>query len=439
MKKSIFALSASCLIVFAPAAVIAQNFEYCVPYYSSVDGTATGVGIRNLSDSDNASVEIAVYDRGGARLDLVPLNLPPGGQKAFGAAEGLSGEGSIVATSNQPLAGLCFVQRAGAFDLLADIPFSSELSKKLSIPHVAQNRKWDSTVYLANPNPVETNVELAFQGANGIELYTLAGKIPAFGSAEFPLEELLQGNEYANGSVTATSSEPVAGFALYNDLKSGGFAYAGINAVNLEPAEGGWTLYDDFESGEIDDTKWSVDDSSADISTENGKARFIHKPGRANDSAWLTFPVPEDIKAIKVDVGFSYCSGDIKVRLCGSQYEDGQGKYVWQQLQLKYDGGELDFWLGAQDPSANNEHYPIFDADFERPVPASPTGLVLFSDFSLPVLSAGANSAGSMSFSPADGLSPNKNEKHSFKGFGTYSEKGMGPCTVYFDNVYVRY
>jgi hypothetical protein len=50
----------------------------------------------------------------------------------------------------------------------------------------------------------------------------------------------------------------------------------------------GWELYDDFNSGTSFETdKWSLDTSSANISIENGEAKFVHLPGRPNDSSWL--------------------------------------------------------------------------------------------------------------------------------------------------------
>jgi len=61
-----------------------------------------------------------------------------------------------------------------------------------------------------------------------------------------------------------------------------------------------WVLYDDFSSGNIDTGRWNVDDSSATISVDNERAKFIHEGGTANDSNYLLFDqTPENIIGIK--------------------------------------------------------------------------------------------------------------------------------------------
>ena len=51
--------------------------------------------------------------------------------------------------------------------------------------------------------------------------------------------------------------------------------------------DGNWILYDDFSSGSIDPAKWSIDDSSATITIENGEAKFVHQAGNPNDSSFV--------------------------------------------------------------------------------------------------------------------------------------------------------
>ena len=39
-------------------------------------------------------------------------------------------------------------------------------------------------------------------------------------------------------------------------------------------AQTNWQLYDNFNSAQIDSSKWETDDSSATITVENGRAKF---------------------------------------------------------------------------------------------------------------------------------------------------------------------
>ena len=61
-----------------------------------------------------------------------------------------------------------------------------------------------------------------------------------------------------------------------------------ISVISLyATADAGWVLYDNFDSDAIDTEKWRIDDSSADISIENGEVRFSYKEGYERDSSWL--------------------------------------------------------------------------------------------------------------------------------------------------------
>ena len=72
-----------------------------------------------------------------------------------------------------------------------------------------------------------------------------------------------------------------------------------------------WQLYDDFSSGAIDTGKWSVDDSSATISIDNGRAKFVHSGTSGQpDSSWLEFKNPAMIAGIKATITVEACDGD---------------------------------------------------------------------------------------------------------------------------------
>ena len=83
-------------------------------------------------------------------------------------------------------------------------------------------------------------------------------------------------------------------------------------------AAANWQLYDDFNSGSIDTQKWSVDDTSATISIENGEAKFIHNSGHPNDASWLEFnDNPQNIIGIRFKIRVQSCTGDVRGRAGG--------------------------------------------------------------------------------------------------------------------------
>ena len=95
-----------------------------------------------------------------------------------------------------------------------------------------------------------------------------------------------------------------------------------ILTLMIIPAAHGWRLYDNFNSGGIDPAKWSIDQSSAIITVENGMAKFVHQSGHPNDSSWL-IPIikTNKIKGIMATVIFQGCDSpnqDVKGRIAAN-------------------------------------------------------------------------------------------------------------------------
>ena len=197
----------------------------------------------------------------------------------------------------------------------------------------------------------------------------------------------------------------------------------------------GWDLYDDFNSGSIDPQKWSIKNSSADITVENGRAKFIHKIGIPNDSSYLTvLQDPANILGIKATVFIASCSGDVRTRVAANSGQVGEN-HVWTALQLQPSMERIYTSSGLEGPPpsynwVNDLHY----AQFKRPIVVTGTTFNLTLEFSSKKITYEVDGLGKIAYKYATPLDPTTN---TFRAIGTRSTNGDGPCTVYFDDVYV--
>lgn len=231
MRKVILGLVIFVSCVWAAACCCA--YTYYLPYFSSKD-QGTGVQLRNVSETETANVTITPYENNGQALEAVEWTLNPQGQNA-GIIERRTGkEGWIQVESDQILVGLSFVQRVNDPVLMYDITLTSEPNTLLHVPHVAQNDRWDTTVMVCNPGTSNNSVTVTVYDKNGADQGTSTQNIPAKGSRQYPLADILGAAKLDRGSVEISADNGVAAFALYQDLKfqgNTGKGYAGISAL----------------------------------------------------------------------------------------------------------------------------------------------------------------------------------------------------------------
>jgi len=223
-----------------------------------------------------------------------------------------------------------------------------------------------------------------------------------------------------------------------------------------------WKLYDDFSSGLIDPTKWSVDQSSATITVENGMAKFVHLAGLANDPSWLKIiQNPHKITGIKATVIFDSCTDpnkDVRARLgswVGTDQENPD-TVVFSQFAIEpyHNGGDSQRIYGAAQllDTANSNAYlgqPFWgmfysndDTFFPTDIMGVPYTLIMewtTKDVSY-TLQREVEGLGVINYTWDRSFVVEKipDPESAFVGIGTRSNLGLGGCTIYFDNVYIK-
>ncbi|GBC59819.1 hypothetical protein DENIS_0760 [Desulfonema ishimotonii] len=211
-----------------------ETFTYYLPYYVAGGDFWTGVALRNMDSAENATVTVVGYGQDGKTVMSETRSLNARGQSSFVAGNGLNQTGWLKVMSSQPLTGLAFVGNSGASNYMADITMEKATSPALIIPHIAQDEMWDTTVMVCNPNSSVTSVTLTVVGTDGAVASTRTYDLAANGSGVYPVSDLTDGAIQPGGSVEISATQGVAAFALYDNLKSGGYYYSGIRAVNAD-------------------------------------------------------------------------------------------------------------------------------------------------------------------------------------------------------------
>jgi hypothetical protein len=200
-------------------------------------------------------------------------------------------------------------------------------------------------------------------------------------------------------------------------------------------AHAGWELYDNFDSQAIDQQKWWLGTGSAIISLENGRAKFVHQPNHPNQSTYLSIRQdPEGVVGVRAKVSFQSCTGDVRARIGGYPGMIGENN-VWSGLQLQPSEERIYSNLGVESPPPTYTWlYDIWYGHFQKPID------IVGKTYDISILFLNDKilyevvGLGKITYIYESQISPPSN---SFKGIGTRSTNGDGPCTVYFDDVYV--
>ena len=208
--------------------------------------------------------------------------------------------------------------------------------------------------------------------------------------------------------------------------------------VFVLPAHAGWQLYDNFDSGTtIDESKWFVDDSSAIISIENGELKFVHKRNFPNDSSWLEIiDRPRTITGIRATIRVENCTGDVRGRVGGiiGQVEEN---YVWSAARISASEGRIATYANLLDTSYNylgDIFFSSFKNNWDAPLDITNKNFTIEWSFSTDELVVKTDAFGDIAYESDEHMSSTTDH---FRAIGTRSSSGDGPCSVYFDDVYV--
>jgi len=242
------------------------------------------------------------------------------------------------------------------------------------------------------------------------------------------------------------------------------FALIFISAAHgqIGGGSGRWKVYDDFNSGSIDLTKWSVDDSSAMITVENGMVKFVHQAGHPGDSSYLSIiQNPHKITGIKTTVIFDSCIAplqDVRARLASymGTIQNDPDTLLWSGFTIepfyrKNNYPRLYGGIALLDISNNYAwlgdlffgYYYINDSTL------LPTGVMgvpytLIMEWTIKdvkyTLQREVEGLGVINYTWDQSLVLEKipDLESAFVGIGTRSNLGLGGCTIYFDNVYIK-
>lgn len=230
--SSIINITANSAIVYSEG-----DHDYYLPFFKSGNGVWTGLGLANQNQGESNQLQVTVYNNAGSSLATEVKNISAYGQDAFLVGSQINDSGWMWVNSHQPLSGLAFLGSWNSPSLMADIPFISELSSCLTVPHIAQDDTWDTTILICNPNSETVSVGLKYVDKAGVEQGIQNYNILAHGSGEYLLSTVFSAKVPLSGRVEINSSTGIAVFALYSDRKNGGTYYAGINAESCEQSE----------------------------------------------------------------------------------------------------------------------------------------------------------------------------------------------------------
>jgi hypothetical protein len=239
MKKRFFTVSAI-FVCLALLPFSAWAFTYYIPFYENGDGIGTGLALRNLSNTDEAEVSVTVFDQAGTLVQQTSFSLAPNGQEAEVIGDETVRRGWMLVESDRDVAGLCIVARENR---ITDVPFKSIVSRQIVIPHIAQDDRWDTTVFVANPNDANSNLTVFLFGKDGALLGQESYVLPVLGSERIDVADLFQSGDQTGGSILLEADRGIAAFAIYSDEEYGGFSVAGIDGRPLMVSnfDGTWT------------------------------------------------------------------------------------------------------------------------------------------------------------------------------------------------------
>ncbi|MDB4442792.1 hypothetical protein N9219_05170 [bacterium] len=200
-------------------------------------------------------------------------------------------------------------------------------------------------------------------------------------------------------------------------------------------AQTNWQLYDDFNSAQIDTEKWEIDESSATITVDNGRVKFVHQAGNPGVSSYLyLIKNPKTIIGLKATITVAFCTGDVRARMNSFIGKIGDD-YVYTTHRIRADQDHISASLPILGPAPDYEYkHDYFFGHFKNPLVFTGLPFTMSMVLSRDHASYGVEGQGELEFSFPNRLAPTDDF---FWGISTRSSSGVGTCTVYVDDVYI--
>ncbi len=215
------------------SSVSTYNHHYYIPLFLTGNNNWTGLGLTNHNNAVN-DIKVEYYTSDGGPAGSEFAQLQANGQIAFACNPTTSESGWIKVSATLPLYGLALIGDTTPSTLF-DIDFQGTLHQHLILPHLAADgEEWNSTAILCNPNPSVATVTYTFYEPEKGTPSRAQTTIPAWGSINDDLKTRF-GKILTGGHIMIDSTQPLAGFLLYDSSFSGKNNWkAGLSAMPLQ-------------------------------------------------------------------------------------------------------------------------------------------------------------------------------------------------------------
>ena len=203
---------------------------YYIPYMPArpeISDFALGFAFSNTANVIESGVTITYYSSGGTELGTQTFSIPAGGQYSDMASVQPDEPGWARVQATLPVNGMGLV--FGFDDLMYDVDIISEAATNLNVNHVALEGGWNTKAMLCNPNPFQAEVTVTLHPKAGGTSSSDTFTIPAMGAIQYDLGAL--GGE---GSASIASTQPLAGFELYDGRDGTGHNWLGGLSITAE-------------------------------------------------------------------------------------------------------------------------------------------------------------------------------------------------------------
>ncbi len=195
------------------------KYTYYIPYFAATESKWSGLALANHHNISN-NIRVEYFTPDGIPAGSKFITLVHYGQTAFACDPQKVSYGWIRVSASAPLYGMMLIGNSTPSTMF-DLDMQSSLNRKLILPHLADDGKdWKSIVVLCNPNATVAEITYTYYAPETGAETRATISIPAWGSMTDELGERL-GRDLNGGHILIESTQPLAGFLLYDSSFTG--------------------------------------------------------------------------------------------------------------------------------------------------------------------------------------------------------------------------